>query len=190
MERQLPSGGKLLLFLSSYTPLYLIFAARLWDFDSPVFGMQVPSYGIAGPSVSVLALVALGFALVSTGYLLFILWVRRTNQGQLETLIDHENKSHLFSEYLLVYIFPLVVMEFDSFDDVFSFALFFALVAIIAIRSNRLYTNPMLVLLGYSIYQVKTEHGKYLLLTDEQLEGNSVSVNTARISNGVHIVTN
>jgi hypothetical protein len=81
-------------------------------------------------------------------------------------------------------------MEFDNFDDVFSFALFFALVGLIAIRSNRLYTNPMLVLLGYSIYQVKTEHGKYLLLTDEQLEGDSVSVNTARISNGVHIVTN
>jgi hypothetical protein len=104
--------------------------------------------------------------------------------------VDHENKSHLFSEYLLVYIFPLVVMEFDNFDDVFSFVLFFALVAIIAIRSNRLYTNPMLVLLGYSIYQVKTEHEKYLLLTDEQLEGDSVSMNTARISNGVYIITN
>ncbi|PSQ53814.1 hypothetical protein BRD20_01635 [Halobacteriales archaeon SW_8_65_20] len=190
MKRQLPGGGKLLLFLSSYTPLYLIFVARLWDFDSSVFGMQFPSYDIADSSVSILALIALGFALVSTGYLLFVLWVRRTNQGQLETFVDHQNKSHLFSEYLLVYIFPLVAMEFDNFDDVFSFALFFALVGLIAIRSNRLYTNPMLVILGYSIYQVKTEHGKHLLLTDEQLEGDSVSVNTVRISNGVHIVTN
>lgn len=190
MERQLPSGGKLLLFLSSYTPLYLIFVARLWDFDNSVFGMQIPSYDFVGYPVSVLALVAFGFALVSTGYLLFILWVRRTNQGQLETFVDYENKSHLFSEYLLVYIFPLVVMDFDSFDDVFSFVLFFALVAIIAIRSNRLYTNPMLVLIGYRIYQVKTKHDKYLLLTDEQLEGDSVSVNTVRISNGVHIITN
>lgn len=190
MGSQLPSGGKLLLFLSSYTPLYLIFAARLWNFDSPVFGMQIPSYDFAGYSVSVLTLVAFGFALASSGYLLFILWVRRTNQGQLETFVGHENKSHLFSEYLLVYIFPLVVMEFDSLDDVFSFALFFALVAIIAIRSNRLYANPILALLGYSIYQVTTNDGKYLLLTDEQLEGDSVSVNTAKISNGVYITTN
>jgi hypothetical protein len=190
MGRQLPSGGKLMLFLSSYTPLYLIFFARLWDFDSPVLGMEIPSYNIVGYSVSVLAFIALGFAVVSTGYLLFILWIQKNNQGQLETLIDHENKSHLFSEYLLVYIFPLVVMEFNNFGDVFSFSLFFALVGLIAVRSNRLYTNPMLVLLGYSIYQVKTEHSKYLLLTHEKLEGDSVSVNTVRISNGVYIVTN
>lgn len=187
---RLPRGGKALLFLSSYTPLYLIFIARLWRFDEPVFGVTIPMLTVAGYPFSPIALIPAVLAVVATGYLMFILWVRRSRQGQLETFNEHENKSHLFSEYLLVYIFPLVVMEFDNFGDIFSFALFFGLVAIIAIRSNRLYTNPMLAVFGYDIYQVKTEHDDYLLLTDEQLEGDSVSMNTARISNGVHIVTN
>jgi hypothetical protein len=51
----------------------------------------------------------------------------------------------MFTEYLLVYIFPLIVFEFSNIYDVAAFFVLFLTVAAIVIRSTRLFVNPVLI---------------------------------------------
>jgi hypothetical protein len=96
----------------------------------------------------------------------------------------------MFTEYLLVYIFPFIVFDFADLYDVAAFFILFLTVAAIVIRSNRLYINPVLVGFRYQVYEVETSHDRHLLLTKETLTGdNDVTINTAKISSGVYIAT-
>jgi hypothetical protein len=95
----------------------------------------------------------------------------------------------MFTEYLLVYIFPFIVFEFSNLYDVAAFFLLFITVATIVIRSDRLYVNPVLIAFRYRIYEVDTEHEQHLLLSKERLEGQEITLNTTKLSNGVYINT-
>jgi len=57
------------------------------------------------------------------------------------------------------------------------------------ISSNRLFVNPILIGFRYRIYEIETEHDRRILLTKQQLDGNNMTLNTARISNDVYITT-
>jgi hypothetical protein len=95
----------------------------------------------------------------------------------------------MFTEYLLVYIFPFIVFEFSSKYDVAAFLVLFLTVAAIVIRSNRLFVNPVLIGFRYRVYEIETEHDRRILLTKQELDGNDMTLNTARISSDVYITT-
>jgi hypothetical protein len=115
--------------------------------------------------------------------------MNRTRQGQLSEIEQYRNRSDMFTEYLLVYIFPFIVFEFSNAFDVAAFLVLFVTVAAIVIRSNRLFVNPVLVGFRYRVYEIETEHDRRILLTKGRLDGNNITINTARISSDVYITT-
>lgn len=187
---RIPSWGKIVLFLSSYSPLYLIVALRGHQAEYSILGQTIPNFSIYSVTLSSLSIGALLLTAISVGFLWFMLWTRRTRQGQQDDIIQYHNRSDMFTEYLLVYIFPFIVFDFADLYDVAAFFILFLTVAAIVIRSNRLYVNPVLVAFRYNVYEVETPHNQHLLLTKETLnENEGVTINTAKISSDVYIAT-
>jgi hypothetical protein len=186
---RVPSWAKIVLFLSSYSPLYLIVALRAHGAKHIVFGYQLEPVGFGFFELSYLSIGALILNIVSVAFLGLMIRMNRTRQGQLSEIEQYRNRSDMFTEYLLVYIFPFIVFEFSSVFDVAAFLVLFITVAAIVIRSNRLFINPVLVAFRYRVYEVETEHDRRILLTKNRLDGNDVTVNTAKISNDVYITT-
>jgi len=78
----------------------------------------------------------------------------------------------MFTEYLLIYIFPFIVFEFSNVYDVAAFLILFFTVAAIVIRSNRLFATPVLICFRYRIYEIETDTtDKYF-----SLSGNSMGM--------------
>ena len=63
-----------------------------------------------------------------------------------------KKESRLTTEYLLSYILPLIAFDFGSLRDVILFLIFFAVLAILCIKNNNLYTNFYLEIWHYKIY--------------------------------------
>ncbi|WP_323676878.1 hypothetical protein [Halorubellus sp. PRR65] len=186
---RIPSWAKIILFLSSYSPLFAIVALRAHDATHTIFGYQLNPIGFGPIALSYLTIGSSILTVVSIVFLALMIHMNRTRQGQLSEVKHYRNRSDMFTEYLLVYIFPFIVFEFSNIFDVAAFLILFITVAAIVIRSNRLFVNPVLIGFRYRVYEIETEHDRRILLTKEQLEGNEVTLNTARISSGVYITT-
>lgn len=188
MER-IPSWAKIVLFLSSYSPLYVIVALRAHDAKHSIWGYQLEPLSIGPIQLSYLSIGSLALTIASVAFLAGMIRMNRTRQGQLSDIEHYRNRSDMFTEYLLVYIFPFIVFEFSNLFDVAAFLVLFVTVAAIVIRSNRLYVNPVLIAFRYRVYEIETEHDRRILLTKDRLDGNNISINTARISSDVYITT-
>lgn len=188
---RIPNWGKVLLFLSSYSPLYVIIALRAHNASYTIQGYTLKPMDIVGIKLSILSIGMLVLAAITLGFLWWMIRLRRTRQGFQSDVNAIQNQSDMFTEYLLVYIFPFILFEFSDIYDVAAFLILFLTVAVIVIQSNRLYTNPVLSVppLSYKIYQIETENGRELLLTKDQLNGQDISLNMVKISNEVYIAT-
>ncbi|MCU4750954.1 hypothetical protein OB919_02975 [Halobacteria archaeon AArc-curdl1] len=186
---RIPSWAKVVLFLSSYSPLYVIVALRAHNAEHSILGYQLEPVSLGLVELSYLSIGSLILTIASVAFLAVMIRMNRTRQGQLSEIEHYRNRSDMFTEYLLVYIFPFIVFEFSDMFDVAAFLVLFVTVAAIVIRSNRLFVNPVLIAFRYRVYEVETEHDRRILLTKEPLDGNNITVNTARISNDVYITT-
>jgi hypothetical protein len=142
--------GKILLFFSSYLPVWLIWI--LVSIDNQGFYLNITSgLGILLTIISVLTCV------------IFILTYETANRYDIKT-ISINNISNGSSEaisYLLTLIIPLATstIPFELFGGNFTqneivtlilgLAIFF-----IYLRSNLLVMNPTMMLIGYSFYQI------------------------------------
>jgi len=186
---RIPSWAKIILFLSSYSPLFVIIALRAHDSTHSVLGYQLEPIGLGPIELSYLSLGSSIITIISVVFLILMLRMNRTRQGQSSEIQQYRNRSDMFTEYLLVYIFPFIVFEFSNIYDIAAFLVLFLTVAAIVIRSNRLFVNPILIGFRYRVYEIETKHDRRILLTKQQLDGNNMTLNTARISNDVYITT-
>ena len=186
---RIPSWAKIVLFLSSYSPLFAIVALRAHDSTHSILGYQLEPVGIGPIELSYLSLGFSILTVISVVFLALMIRMNRTRQGQLSEIKHYRNRSDMFTEYLLVYIFPFIVFEFSNIYDVAAFLVLFLTVAAIVIHSNRLFVNPVLIGFRYRVYEIETEHDRRILLTKQQLDGNDMTLNTARISSDVYITT-
>jgi hypothetical protein len=186
---RIPNWAKSILFLSSYSPLYVIVALRAHDAVHSIWGYRLEPLGVGPVELSYLSIGSLVLTVVSVAFLTLMIRMNRTRQGQLSQIEQYRNRSDMFTEYLLVYVFPFIVFEFTNVFDVAAFLVLFITVAAIVIRSNRLFVNPVLVAFRYRVYEVETGHDRRILLTKDRLDGTDITINTARISSDVYITT-
>lgn len=186
---RIPSWAKIVLFLSSYSPLYVIVALRAHNATHSILGYQLNPVGVGPLELSYLSIGSLILTAGSVGFLVSMIYMNRTRQGQPTEVERYRNRSDMFTDYLLVYIFPFIVFEFSNIFDVAAFLILFVTVAAIMIRSNRLFVNPVLVAFRYRVYEIDTKYDKRILLTKDQLDGHNTTINTARISSDVYIDT-
>jgi len=130
------------LFFSSYSPLFLILAVR--NLDKTMIGSAI----LVG--ISLLSLLFLGRFMNSAKHqALFHVTVTRVESRDSEVMA-----------YIVTYLIPFLGISVSDFVDAVSLSIMLGLIAVLYVRSNLIYINPILGLWGYRLFEVETENGK------------------------------
>jgi len=153
----------LILFLGSYFPLSLIIllqdiSAEYWE--RPICNSlkvlsqcDLPSLDNPGRSFSLFAITLLS--------MIFYTWLFKKIKGQhnIEIL-----ECRCVPNDLINYVFPYVVsfmtLEIGSAPKFYGFLIFIALMFLITYKSGQILMNPLLLLAGWNLYDIKALVGK------------------------------
>lgn len=131
-----------ILFLCSYSPLTLIIC--------------ILQYGIWPLWVVIVLGVAVCVgSVVFTG--LFFTWMRRTDPPRTKKLQEFSKHDSEVMSYIASYLIPFVTFSLDGVKQVFTLLIFIGVLAVIYVRSNMIYINPILSIAGYHLYEIKIE---------------------------------
>lgn len=126
-----------LLFLSAYSPVFLILALR--------------AYGRVCPIV-IMALCLLFVA--ALGVLAFLFVLGRTEPQQMR-LVTVEQRDGDLAGFLVAYLLPFVGVLASDWRDVLAVALFIAFIGIVYVNSRMIYINPLLAVFGYHLILIR-----------------------------------
>lgn len=132
---------RLLLFLSSYFPLSLIFFF-LYLFRHRWIAVAILLLGVLG-------LVGMALYLRTVQHLGAI----TIKVGELQ------RKDAEAMAYIVTYIIPFLSIPFSGWQEGVALGIFFMVLGILYVNSNMIHINPMLNLVGYHLYEVTLENG-------------------------------
>lgn len=133
---------RLILFLSSYAPLFLIIAVRGWrDSRSIAVGLAV---------VSVLSVVIL---------FVFLRVAQRLAPGKVavSSVISRDGDA---MSYIVTYLLPFLAVKLSDPTDVLSLGVVLFVIGLLYVNSNMIHTNPVLNIAGYHIFEIEDANGK------------------------------
>lgn len=138
----------ILLFISAYSPLALILAVKDFDFEY-ILNFRHP----------IAIYVLLGLSLLSI--LLLFYSIKATKRGNMPVkIIEVQNRSVDLINYTIPYIVSFFGFDLSKMDDVISLALFMLLMLLLTIKSKSVFLNPILLIAGYNLYDLKYEFNK------------------------------
>jgi hypothetical protein len=132
---------RVVLFLSSYTPLFLIMAVK--------YGSGHRYFGLSMVLLSVISIALLFFYLKQSSTLAVDHVVVEKISGK-----DTEAMS-----YIVTYLIPFLDIKLDEISSSVSLLLLFLVVGILYVHSNLIYINPTLNLLRYHLFEIELEGG-------------------------------
>lgn len=109
-------------------------------------------------------------------YMAFVRIISGAKDGpiKIEELED-KNAEHLV--FLATYIIPLVGFSLESPRQMINLGITLALLGAIYIKTDLFYANPTLSLLGFKIFNIRSQGSAAILISKEELEaGDSVNV--------------
>lgn len=144
---------KVLLFLSSYAPMFMILYVRgLSPSAATLYGAQGIGVCSGTPlwfSILMIALTVLPFA-----FLYAVLRITSKAAGTEVSNVTATSRSEETLSYVVTYIIPFLTFEPSSPQDIVSIAILLLTLGSIYVNSSMLYINPTLSLLGYGVYRV------------------------------------
>lgn len=153
---------RIVLFLSSYAPLLALFGVRLRGSLPELLTLE---------SVAVISVVLL-WAVVR---------VQRSYSDTRITIAAWDTKDADTLAYIATYLIPLLSLNLASFDDVLSLAVFGVVLCIVYCNSSLIYTNPMLSLMGYHLFEVSEQNGPTWTVLVKRTNLNIDHLDTARV---------
>lgn len=137
----------ILLFISAYSPLFLILAVKDFDFDYTC-KLQHP-----------LAIYTmLGLSLISI--IILFLVIKCMPKGNMPVIIKRvSNRSVDLINYTIPYILSFFGFDLSKWEDVISLAIFLTIMLVLTITSRSLFLNPILAFAGYGLYDIDYEFG-------------------------------
>lgn len=126
-----------MLFLSSYSPAFLILAVRSVNHSWALFWISI------------------ALTVLSAGtFLLFIRVARRGGpfRATVESVEPHDGD---LAAYVATYLLPFIVVFGATVQDVIALGLFLFFIGLLWVNSRAIYLNPLLALIGYHIYVVQ-----------------------------------
>lgn len=127
-----------LLFLSSYMPLFGLLALRSYNKSDAVFS---------------LSLALLGTAMVGLAGFLLSAALTTTDRHR---VLEAEQRDGDVAAYAATYLLPFLTVAEGGWRDVLALAIFIAIIGILYVNSSMVYVNPILAACGYHLYRVKT----------------------------------
>jgi hypothetical protein len=138
-----------LLFISAYSPLFLILVVKDWDFKTlHYFENPVVIY------------ILLGVTILSIS-LLFIILHKLHQKDMAVQIISAKNRSVDIIGYTVPYMVAFFGVDLAKPDDIISLCIFLLVLLMLTISSKAIFLNPILVIAGYGLYDIEyTFHGK------------------------------
>lgn len=161
---------KLMFFLSSYFPLFLILTFT----KSNTWGYWHLTPLIIGCS----ALLWLGG---------WFLWAKNRSSEQI-IIKKSKSKDPEVVAYIISYLLPMAGNKLSEFDGIITIIIFFIVIMILNLNSNLVYINPILNIIGYHLYEVELGSGNEIMLiskSERLLIGQSINVK--RVSEAIYL---
>lgn len=169
---------KLMLFLSSYAPLFAIFILRDVEPSAAtihVGRIEVPFVHLNLSSSVWLGLLMAAFAVVPSLVVASLLHVASREIGP-EILIASKvvPKGAEVLNYIATYIIPFTTANLVKFGDIAALFLLFIVLATLYTKANLYYINPVLAFAGFRIFEVELSRDTgtvYIITRSQQLRG-------------------
>lgn len=158
---------KISLFLLSYLPLFLIMIVLNPNNDWILYSAIIASLiGIIG-------------------FLLLLIWKQKFS-GTPQKINKIESNNKINFEYFIAYIIPFVALDIQSERQLLAYGILFVVIGTLYVRSNLIYVNPTLTLIGYNIFKIEVDEDESVLLTRSN-KTNALSKPILLIDRGLYI---
>lgn len=147
--------ARFILFLSSYIPLWVIFA---------IITMRTMWW----VAIAFAVLAALSFF----GTVIFLCVAQRFEGIEMAVGVIRRKDSDTMS-YIASYIIPFAATSFNKMEQVAALGVFLVVLCAVYISSNMIHINPLLSLMGYNLYEIEDPDGNpYSLVSRRNLRRN------------------
>jgi len=136
------SPTRLILFLSSYAPLFLIITMRGWR-DNRLLAVVLAV-------TAVLSVVVL-FVFLRTAQKL------SADKVSVSSVISRDGDA---MSYIVTYLLPFLAVKLNDPTDVVSLGIVLFVIGLLYVNSNMIHTNPVLNIVGYHIFEIQDGNGK------------------------------
>jgi hypothetical protein len=137
---------RVVLFLSSYAPLFGLFAVKQYSHSHKI------AYTFFALSLFSLAVL---YVFIRTGKSL------ATTQIVVK---EHVARDGDAMSYIVTYLVPFLDINFTELDNVIGLGIIFFVLGILYVNSNMIYMNPVLNLVGFHIFDTRTSDDRPLVL--------------------------
>ena len=145
---------KISLFISSY--LFLIVALLIID------------------SSSYILWICLGIVCISIGTIL-LSFSKKVN-GRSYKIKAIQDKNEQAVTYLMTYIIPFITIGNSETKEILATVLILIIISIIYIKLDLIYINPIMLVLGYYIYEIELENGtKRTFISNKRLRSYNIN---------------
>ncbi len=134
--------ARILLFLSSYFPLFVIFFC-LYIGKNTWFAISCLGFGVLG----------------LWGFWRFWRYMRKHIGPEKIQVVTIRSDAGESMSYIVSYIIPFLSISTNEQQQQFALGVFFFMIAVLYVTSNMIHVNPMLSLLGYRIYEITLSTG-------------------------------
>lgn len=136
----------ILLFISAYSPLFLILAVKDFDFKTTHhLKHPIPIYILLG--VTILSIV-----------LLFVTVANIKRGNMVVTVKSVKNRSIDLINYTIPYMLSFFGIDLSKLEDVISITIFLLILLLLTIKSKSVFINPILALAGYGLYDLDYDY--------------------------------
>ena len=143
---------RFVLFLSSYIPLWVIFAVVTWQERQKL-------------ALSFVTLAILSFI----GTVTYLCLAQRLAGIDMAVEIIRRKDSDTMS-YIASYIIPFAATPFDKIEQIIAVAVFLVVLCAVYVNSNMVHINPLLSLMRYNLYEIEDADGNpYFLMSKRSL---------------------
>jgi len=164
---------KLILFLSSYLPLWLIFAVQF--------------YAKANKPVAWIAFSAALVCLI--GLLGYLHFAKNINPVPLKIAGLNRRDGEAMS-YIVSYLLPFIALPSSNTGDLISLGIFIGVLAVLYVNSDMIHINPVLNLMGWHIYEVEKDSGQICTVILKQKLRVSQEIQAGQIGDDLFIIFN
>jgi hypothetical protein len=145
---------KILLFLSSYFPLTIIFFILYFN-TQLLIGIFILIFGL------------LGFF----GLILYLKTAKKINPISFHIDSISKQDSEVMS-YIVTYIIPFLSIPFAGWQQAITIFLFLFIIGVLYVNSNMIHINPILNLLGFHLYKITSGNNSYFMLSKHKIRQN------------------
>lgn len=172
--------SSILIFISAYSPLSLIFLVQDYDFDKHILCHPEIVYPVL--AISVISCI---IVIASVEKIKF-------SSPPIE-ILSVSNRSGELINYSIPYMISFFAVDLGDINQLICFGIFMVLMYWLTLKTHNMFINPVLALRGYNLYDVRYKSGNeelqdFFLSKDKRLE-NGDKCRIVEVSENLYLVT-